>query len=98
MAEELIGAKTTQKKQLGNILSQWLPARLAEGLLLANGFAPDARLADLPDARLRKLGDAINRWAIVPAGSEGQITDVLAEAEHRVVGAHLLAQAVGDGL
>jgi predicted Rossmann fold flavoprotein len=71
VAAELIGAKTTQKKQLGNVLGQWLPARLAEGLLLANGFAPDARLADMPDARLRALGDAINRWAIVPNGSEG---------------------------
>lgn len=71
VAEELIGAKTTVKKQLGNVLAQWLPARLAEGLLLANGFAPDARLADMADAKLRKLGDAINRWAIVPTGSEG---------------------------
>ncbi|MFC4930381.1 BaiN/RdsA family NAD(P)/FAD-dependent oxidoreductase [Massilia sp. GCM10023247] len=71
VAEELIGSKTTVKKQIGNVLSQWLPARLAEGLLLANGFALDARLADLPDAKLRKLGDAINRWAIVPTGSEG---------------------------
>jgi predicted Rossmann fold flavoprotein len=71
VAEELIASKTTQKKQLGNIVGQWLPARLAEGLLLANGFAPDARLPDMPDARLRKLGDAINRWAIVPTGSEG---------------------------
>jgi predicted Rossmann fold flavoprotein len=71
VGDELIGSKTTQKKQLGNMLAQWMPARLAEGLLLANGFAPDARLPDLPDARLRKLGDAINRWAIVPNGSEG---------------------------
>jgi predicted Rossmann fold flavoprotein len=71
VAEELIAAKTTLKKQLGNILSQWLPARLAEGLLLANGFTPDARLPDMADAKLRKLGDAINRWAIVPTGSEG---------------------------
>jgi predicted Rossmann fold flavoprotein len=71
VAEELIAAKTSVKKQLGNILSQWLPARLAEGLLLANGFAPDARLPDMADAKLRKLGDAINRWAIVPTGSEG---------------------------
>jgi predicted Rossmann fold flavoprotein len=71
VADELIGAKTTLKRQLGNILSQWLPARLAEGLLVANGFAPDGRLPDMADARLRKLGDAINRWAIVPTGSEG---------------------------
>ena len=70
-AQELIEGKGTLKKQMGNILSQWLPARLAEGLLEANGIAVDARLADLPDARLRKLGDAINRWAIVPTGSEG---------------------------
>jgi predicted Rossmann fold flavoprotein len=71
VAEELIAAKTSVKKQLGNILAQWLPARLAEGLLVANGFAPDARLPDMADAKLRKLGDAINRWAIVPTGSEG---------------------------
>jgi predicted Rossmann fold flavoprotein len=71
VAEELIAAKTSVKKQLGNILAQWLPARLAEGLLVANGFAADARLPDMTDAKLRKLGDAINRWAIVPTGSEG---------------------------
>jgi predicted Rossmann fold flavoprotein len=71
VAEELIGSKASVKKQLGNVLAQWLPARLADGLLLANGFAPDARLPDMADAKLRKLGDAINRWAIVPTGSEG---------------------------
>ncbi|MEH6437821.1 NAD(P)/FAD-dependent oxidoreductase [Massilia sp. DD77] len=71
VAETLIGAKKTEKKQLGNVLAQWLPARLADGLLAGNGFDPSARLADMPDARLRKLGDAINRWAIVPTGSEG---------------------------
>ena len=71
VAEELIASKGTQKKQLGNVLGQWLPARLVDSLVLASGLALDARLADLQDAKLRKLGDAINRWAIVPAGSEG---------------------------
>jgi predicted Rossmann fold flavoprotein len=71
VAEALIEGKATMKKQLGNVLSQWLPARLAECLLAANGLAPDARLADMQDAKLRKLGDAVNRWAIVPTGSEG---------------------------
>jgi len=71
IAETLIALKKTEKKQLGNVLGQWLPARLVEGLLLANGLAPDARLPDMADAKLRKLGDAINRWAIVPTGSEG---------------------------
>jgi predicted Rossmann fold flavoprotein len=70
-AQELIEGKGTLKKQLGNVLSQWLPTRLAECLLQMNDLALDARLADVPDAKLRKLGDAINRWAIVPTGSEG---------------------------
>ena len=71
LAAALIEGKGTLKKQLGNVLSQWLPARLAECLLAINELAPDARLADLQDARLRKLGDSVNRWAIVPTGSEG---------------------------
>ena len=71
VTQALIEGKSTLKKQLGNVLSQWLPTRLAEGLIVANGLDVDARLADMPDAKLRKLGDAINRWAIVPTGSEG---------------------------
>jgi predicted Rossmann fold flavoprotein len=71
VVDTLIGLKKTEKKQLGNVLAQWLPTRLAEGLLAANGFDVSARLADMPDAKLRLLGDAINRWAIVPTGSEG---------------------------
>jgi predicted Rossmann fold flavoprotein len=71
VAQTLIEGKGTIKKQLGNVLAQWLPVRLAEGLLLANGLAADARLADMPDAQLRKLGAAINQWAIVPSGTEG---------------------------
>ncbi|MHA4867779.1 BaiN/RdsA family NAD(P)/FAD-dependent oxidoreductase [Duganella sp. PWIR1] len=71
VAATLIEGKGTIKKQLGNVLSQWLPTRLAEGLLLAHGFALDARLADMPDAQLRKLGALINQWTITPNGSEG---------------------------
>jgi predicted Rossmann fold flavoprotein len=71
VAQELIDGKSTLKKQLGNVVSQWLPARLAEVVIALAGLTLDARLADLPDAKLRKLGDAINRWAIVPTGSEG---------------------------
>jgi predicted Rossmann fold flavoprotein len=67
----LIEGKATLKKQIGNVLSQWLPARLAEVLLDLSGLAPEARLADLTDAKLRQLGESINRWQIVPSGSEG---------------------------
>ncbi len=71
VAQVLIEGKTTIKKNLGNILAQWLPSRLADGWLQANGFKPDVRIADLPDKQLRKLGESLNRWTIVPNGSEG---------------------------
>lgn len=71
VAATLLEGKGTIKKQLGNVLAQWLPARLAEGLLQAHDFAADARLADMPDAQLRRLGQAINAWTITPNGSEG---------------------------
>jgi len=71
LAQTLIEDKASNRKQLGNILSQYLPARLAEGLLQAHGYAADARLADMQDARLRKLGELVNRWTITPNGSEG---------------------------
>ncbi|HYD61716.1 MAG TPA: NAD(P)/FAD-dependent oxidoreductase [Noviherbaspirillum sp.] len=71
VAQVLTEGKTTIKKNLGNILSQWLPSRLADGWLHVNGFKPDARIADLPDKQLRKLGESLNRWTAVPNGSEG---------------------------
>ena len=71
IAQALIEGKTQIKKTLGNWLAQYLPTRLAEGLLQATGFASDARVPDLPDKALRRLGDAVNRWSITPDGSEG---------------------------
>jgi len=71
VAETFIEGKTTLKKNLSNLLAQWLPARLADGLLKANGFDGAARIADMPDKQLRKLGQALNCWTIAPTGSEG---------------------------
>ena len=71
VGEELLGNKGAIRKNLGNHLAQWLPARLADGLLAANGFDPAVRPADMPDKQLRRLADTINRWTIVPNGSEG---------------------------
>src|SRR3569623_599348 len=71
VAEELLEHKSAIKKSLGYQLAQWLPARLADGWLLANGFDPAARVADLPDKQLRRVGESLNRWTIVPNGSEG---------------------------
>jgi predicted Rossmann fold flavoprotein len=71
LAEDLIDAKTTSKKNLANYLSAYLPARLVDGLLLAHGFAGDLKIADMQDKRLRLLGEKINRWELLPNGSEG---------------------------
>jgi predicted Rossmann fold flavoprotein len=71
VAGELIEGKGTIKKNLGNILAQWLPNRLAEGWLKATGLDAGARIADLPDKTLRQLGDSLNRWVMAPTGSEG---------------------------
>jgi conserved hypothetical protein TIGR00275 len=71
VAQLLIHGKGTLKKNLGNLLAQWLPNRLAEGWLKINGFDANARIADMPDKSLKKLGDSLNHWVILPSGSEG---------------------------
>ena len=71
VAQELLAAKHQVKKNLANHLSQWLPVRLIEGWLQVHAFRPDARLADMPDQQLRRLGASINQWQIAPNGSEG---------------------------
>jgi predicted Rossmann fold flavoprotein len=71
VAAVLTEGKTTIKKNLGNVVAQWLPTRLAEGWLTANKFRPDVRVADMPDKELRRLGESLNRWVISPNGSEG---------------------------
>ena len=71
LAQVLIESKSSVKKTLGNFMHQFLPARLAEGWLTANGFQLDGRLPDMQDKQLRRLGESLNRWRIVPNGSEG---------------------------
>lgn len=71
LADDLVSHKNAIKKNLANHLAQWLPTRLIQDWLPANGFKGDARVADLPDKQLRKLGESLNRWSLVPNGSEG---------------------------
>jgi predicted Rossmann fold flavoprotein len=67
----LVAQKASIRKALGNWLSQYLPSRLAEAWLVAHAFNPGVRIAELPDQQLRRLGDTLNRWELLPTGSEG---------------------------
>lgn len=69
----LRAARTDHAKQEPQtFLSGLLPRRLAKDIVDAQGCV--GNLADLSDAKLRTLADAINDWRIVPSGSEGYRT------------------------
>ena len=60
------------RKALHNVLGRFLPDRVAA---LAVGQAGlSGNLADQSNAGLDRLGDAVHRWQVVPAGSEGYRT------------------------
>ncbi|HTH62623.1 MAG TPA: NAD(P)/FAD-dependent oxidoreductase [Paraburkholderia sp.] len=67
----LIEAKTTTKRQIGNLLAEWTPARLAHAWLDTHDVRADARLADLPDKALRRIGEGLSQWTLTPTGTEG---------------------------
>ncbi|MBN3767465.1 NAD(P)/FAD-dependent oxidoreductase [Burkholderia sp. Ac-20365] len=69
--DALIEAKTATKRQIGNLLAEWVPARLAHVWLQTHGVPAEARLADLPDKALRRVGEALSRWTLTPNGTEG---------------------------
>ncbi len=71
LAEQLIQEKASSRKNLGNVVAQYLPARLAEGWLQLGGYQADQRISDMQDKTLRALGDSVNNWKITPNGSEG---------------------------
>jgi predicted Rossmann fold flavoprotein len=71
VVSDLLEAKSGTKRQVGNLLAEWMPARLAHVWLQTRGVAADARLADLPDKTLRQLGEAFSNWTLTPNGTEG---------------------------
>jgi predicted Rossmann fold flavoprotein len=67
----LLEAKTATKRQIANLLAEWVPARLAHVWLETHQIAAEARIADLPDKTLRRVGEALSRWTLTPNGTEG---------------------------
>ncbi|AOE90139.1 MULTISPECIES: NAD(P)/FAD-dependent oxidoreductase [Ralstonia solanacearum species complex] len=70
-AQWLCGEKAGSRKQLGTVLAQRLPERVAQAWCATHGASPHAPIAELSDKVLRTLGCALNRWALTPSGSEG---------------------------
>jgi predicted Rossmann fold flavoprotein len=54
------------------VLAEHLPRKLAQSIAEAEGLT--GNLADLPDAALRRLVEAVNAWRLKPVGSEGYRT------------------------
>lgn len=71
LAQRLIEDKTGERRQLGNVLAQHLPARLAEAWLALQPELARRPLADQRDRDLRGLGERVNAWRVLPQGSEG---------------------------
>lgn len=69
--EWLLEHKATSRKHLNNLLAERLPARLADAWCAAAGLDGTRPLSDMPDKSLRRLGNALNDWRIVPSGTEG---------------------------
>lgn len=70
-SEALIHEKSHTKKNLANVLGQWLPTRLVDVWLAHSAYDGASKIADMPDKKLRQLGEMINAWKIIPSGSAG---------------------------
>lgn len=57
------------KLQLDNALTHFVPKRLADQIAARTYQA--SRLADLSDAKLRDVANAVNAWRVSPDGTEG---------------------------
>lgn len=72
LGDALCDAKAHSRRKLVNELgAAGIPLRLAEAWLADRPGLAERPLAELRDRELRQLGDALQRWELVPTGSEG---------------------------
>ena len=70
LADALLQAKQTSKKNLANTLAAWLPSRLAD-TWTAGHSDWQRNLPDTPDKALQRLAASLQSWALTPSGTEG---------------------------
>lgn len=68
---ELIEAKQTSRRQLGNELGSLLTQRLAEAWLRMLGLDSCLAMPQVADAVLRQLASSLQDWTLMPKGTEG---------------------------
>ncbi|MBP6901123.1 MAG: NAD(P)/FAD-dependent oxidoreductase [Burkholderiaceae bacterium] len=71
LAALLRDAKASSRRQLGNELATWLPQRLAEAWLARLELPADKPMPELRDRDANRLAEALQRWSLVPSGTEG---------------------------
>ncbi len=71
LADALLQAKRSSRRQLGNELAELLPRRLAEAWLASRPGWAAKPVAEMRDQDLRDLAGQTQRWEIVPNGTEG---------------------------
>ncbi|WP_298440830.1 NAD(P)/FAD-dependent oxidoreductase [uncultured Ferrimonas sp.] len=61
------------KRLLQTVLSEWLPARLAEAMIAKQGW-DNEQLCQLSKLRMEQIASTLNGWQLKPAGDEGYRT------------------------
>lgn len=67
----LLARKHDSRRHLDNLLAERLPARLADAWCRAAGLDGGKPVHEMADKALLRLGEALNRWELVPSGTEG---------------------------
>ena len=72
----LAQARESSRQQLSSVLGELLPRRLATAWLARQAqemprLRAEARIAELGNRELQSLADALQRWRLLPSGTEG---------------------------
>ena len=71
LRQELIAAKAGSKRQLGTQLAELVPRRLADTWLAIHRIDGQQPVAAMRDRDLAALAAQLQRWTLLPTGSEG---------------------------